>query len=128
MSNSKALSRTVRVMGPAWLSISVADQGQVGIRPNEPFRAKAQNAPGIRTEPPPSEPRVAGTMRAATAIAEPELEPPLVSCGFHGLRPLPNTREVLAPVQPNSVVAVLPRMIAPAVLRRRMIGASWVGT
>ncbi|RML92391.1 hypothetical protein APX70_03816, partial [Pseudomonas syringae pv. maculicola] len=55
-------------------------------------------------------------------------EPPLVSVGSQGLRPLPKTREVLAPVQPNSVVAVLPRIIAPAPLRRRMIGASCAGT
>src|ERR1700735_4121017 len=122
MSNNSALSRTVRVIGPAWLSISVADHGQVGMRPSVPFNANTpQKEPGIRTEPPPSEPSVAGTIRAATAIAEPELEPPLVSAGFHGLRPLPNTREMLEPVQPNSVVAVLPTMMAPAALSLAMI-------
>ena len=44
-----------------------------------------QSAAGWRTEPPVSEPSAAGTMRAATAAAEPPDEPPgtrPVSQGF----------------------------------------------
>ena len=46
---------------------------------------------GMRTEPPPSLPSASGTMRAATAAAEPALEPPGVSAGFHGLRVVGNS-------------------------------------
>ncbi len=47
-------------------------------------------------------------MPAATAAADPLEEPPGVCSGFSGLRVLPGARKA------NSVVTVLPRMIAPA--------------
>ena len=48
------------------------------------------SAAGTRTEPPPSLPSASGTMPAATAAAEPALEPPGVSAVFHGLRVVGN--------------------------------------
>ena len=41
---------------------------------------------GMRIDPPPSLPSASGNMPAATATAEPALDPPGVSAGFHGLR------------------------------------------
>ena len=40
----------------------------------------------MRNEPPPSEPSVIGTLPAATAAADPQLEPPAVRVGSQGLR------------------------------------------
>ena len=54
------------------------------LRPNSP-----QQDAGMRIEPAPSEPSAAGTMPAATAAAEPPLEPPGVCSGFQGLRVIP---------------------------------------
>ena len=45
-----------------------------------------QSAAGWRIEPPVSVAVAAGTMRAATAAAEPPEEPPGTMAGFHGLR------------------------------------------
>ena len=42
-------------------------------------------AAGTRIEPAPSLPSAKGTKRAATAAAEPPLEPPGVTASFHGL-------------------------------------------
>ena len=47
--------------------------------PNRP-----QNAAGTRMEPPVSVPMASGTMPAATAAAEPLLEPPVVRSGKRG--------------------------------------------
>src|SRR5688572_10975171 len=51
-------------------------------------------------------------MRAATAAADPDEEPPGVWAGFHGLRVGPASRKA------NSVVWVLPRITAPAARSR----------
>ena len=87
-----------------------------------------QNAAGVRSEPPRSEPSQSGLMPVARATAEPPDEPPHVSAGSHGLRVSPNTSlNVLAPA-PNSGVLVLPRMIAPAARSRSTASASVSGT
>ena len=52
-------------------------------------------------------------MPAASAAAEPPLEPPGVVAVFHGLRVIPDSGLSVTPFQPNSGVVVLPRMIAP---------------
>ena len=85
-----------------------------GFCPNTP-----QKAAGVRTEPPVSEPMAKAHMPAATATAEPLLEPPgarcvLASHGFHGV-----PRTLLMPAAPraNSTVLVLPMMTQPAALR-----------
>ena len=45
-----------------------------------------QKEAGWRTEPPVSDPSAAQAMPAATAAAEPPLEPPLTCSRFQGLR------------------------------------------
>ncbi len=82
-----------------------------------------QNAAGIRTEPPPSEPRAKGTMPEATAAADPPLDPPLVSSVSQGFRVGPNSSDTLDPDQPSSVVVVFPIIIAPAASMRSTMGA-----
>jgi hypothetical protein len=49
-----------------------------------------QNEAGLRTEPTMSVPTMTGQIPAATAAAEPELEPPEVADRSHGLRVGPN--------------------------------------
>ena len=80
--------------------------------------------PGMRTEPPPSVPSANGVMPAATEAAAPALEPPGVLARFHGLRVMPVSGESPTPLQPNSLVVVLPITIAPAALTRSTGGAS----
>ena len=83
-----------------------------------------QKAAGMRTEPAPSVPTAIGPMPSATATAAPPEEPPGVRAGFHGLRVKPVRGELVSPLQPNSGVAVLPRMTAPASRRRAATGES----
>src|SRR3990170_2801168 len=78
-SSMAALSRTDRVT-----TCSVArpchtspTSGPVGVRPGGVLSAnRPQPAPGIRSDPPPPPPPASGTIRAATAAAEPPLDPP----------------------------------------------------
>ena len=53
---------------------------RVGLSPTSPHMLA-----GMRIEPPPSLACAAGTMPAATAAAEPPLEPPALCVGFHGI-------------------------------------------
>ena len=81
-----AASATVRVIGPAWESVSVADGGKIGTVPKVGFSPNTpQNAAGILIEPAPSEPCASGPRPAATAAAAPPLDPPAVDPCFHGL-------------------------------------------
>ena len=73
-----------------------------------------QNDAGMRIEPPPSEPSEIGTVPAATAAAEPELDPPAVFDGSHGFRVTPYSGELEEAFHPVSGVVFLPTMIAPA--------------
>ncbi len=58
----------------------------VEIAPNVPLKpTMPQYAAGIRTDPPLSVPMLIGTIPAATAAADPELDPPVAlvrSCGL----------------------------------------------
>ncbi len=56
----------------------------VGLSPTSP-----QSDAGIRIEPPPSVAVAIATRPAASAAAEPPLEPPVDSAGFHGFRVTP---------------------------------------
>ena len=76
----------------------------VGLKPNTP-----QNDAGRITEPPVCVPSVSGTIRSATAAAEPLDEPPGVRVRSCGLR-VTGRR----PCAANSIVSVLPMRIAPA--------------
>ena len=69
---------------------------------------------GMRIEPPPSLACAAGTMPAATAAAEPPLEPPALWSRFHGLRVGPNASGSVVGSRPSSGVLVRPRMTSPA--------------
>src|SRR5687767_11895071 len=65
---------------------------RLGLRPT-----RLHMLAGPRIDPPPSLPCATGTMPAATAAAEPPLEPPAECSRFHGLR--------VAPYASGSVVA-----------------------
>src|ERR1700704_2352788 len=95
------------------------------MRPNCPLMAASPvRHPGMRTEPPPSVPSANGVMPAATDAAAPALDPPGVFVRFHGLRVMPVSGLSPTPLQPNSLVVVLPIRIAPAVFARSTEGAS----
>src|SRR5690606_7086078 len=65
---------------------------------------------------------------AATAAAAPPLDPPAVMVGSHGLRVGGPSAVSQYSELPNSLVAVLPRLIAPAARRAATTSASRVGT
>src|SRR5580698_4382153 len=80
------------------------------MRPNVGFSPTVpQKLAGMRIEPPVSDPIAATQSPAATAAAEPPLEPPGMRERSHGLR----TGGVIVP-QAYSCVRVLPSRIAPA--------------
>ena len=91
-SSSAAASRTLRVTtnsaeNPLQRSPSAGPKElrpRVGLRPTRPHMLA-----GPRMEPPPSLACAAGTMPAATAAAEPPLEPPALRAGSQGLRVAP---------------------------------------
>src|SRR5215467_7497061 len=90
-----------------------------GTRPNVGLMpATPQSAAGIRMEPPVSVATAAGTSPAATAAADPPLEPPQMKSGLCGfLVPEPLGSTVVMP-QPNSCERVSPTITAPARLSR----------
>ena len=78
-SNSAAQSRTVRVSACSLTSPSspCPPSGAIVLRPRAGLRPiTPQHAAGTRIEPVPSPPEAAGTSPAATATADPPLEPP----------------------------------------------------
>jgi len=85
----------------------------VGLRPMRLLKAA-----GTRTDPAVSVPREKLTCPLATAIAEPELEPPEMNRASKLLRQAPHGERV--PVSPvaNWSSAVLPIGIAPAAINR----------
>src|SRR6185437_9861368 len=93
--------------GPAGL------RARVGFNPNTPD-AEA----GMRIDPPPSLACATGRMRAATAAAAPPDEPPGECAGFQGLRVGPNRRHSVFGNRPNSGVALLPKIVIPALRKR----------
>src|SRR5271155_2556663 len=119
-SSISAASRTVRAMGPVVESPahpSPAD-GAVVIRPRDGLiPTSPQHAAGIRTEPPPSLPCATGCNPAATADADPPLEPPAVCSRFQGFRAGGQSPPSVVGRKPNSGVVVLPSRIPPAFAR-----------
>ena len=84
-------ARAVRVIGPRWSKVRTFGQTPVrltrpcvGLSPTIPHRAA-----GLRIEPPVSEPSANGQSPAATAAAEPPLEPPVMRSRFQGLCAVP---------------------------------------
>src|SRR5215210_5745743 len=94
----------------------------VGLSPTTP-----QSAAGCRTEPPVSDPSAAGTIRAATAAAEPPDDPPATRAWSHGLRAGPNAECSVDEPIANSSQFVLPTRIAPAASSRSMTVALYGG-
>src|SRR5215204_1776048 len=113
-SSITALSRTDRVStcSIAAPSQSSPSMGPVGVRPRVGLSPKMpQHDAGIRMDPPPSPPPAIGTIPAATAAADPPLDPPLVRVGSHGLQVGPKSSGSVNGVRPNSGVFVFPRMM-----------------
>ena len=83
-----------------------------------------QKAAGWRIDPPVSEPSAAGARRAATAAAEPPLDPPGVRSAAHGLRVGPKAEFSVDEPIANSSQLVLPSTTAPAARSRATAVAS----
>jgi hypothetical protein len=119
-SSASAVSVTVRVSTPSTARklspVSGASEMRLrwGLSPTRP-----QHAAGIRVEPPPSLAWAMGTMPAATAVAEPPDDPPLVRAGSHGLRVGPKRLVLVHGRMPHSGRVVDPTTTKPASLRRR---------
>jgi len=81
----------VRPIGPATLiGVQPSVRRSFGTRPGEGRKpTMPQNAAGMRSEPPVSEPVQSGSMPVASATAEPPDEPPQVRAGSNGLRVAP---------------------------------------
>src|ERR1700722_20042731 len=79
-------------------------------------------------DPPVSVPKEAEAMQAATAAADPPLEPPGVLCVSQGLSVGPKWALLVVAPYANSLRFVLPIRIAPAERSRRTTVASSVGT
>ncbi len=78
-----------------------------------------QSAAGWRIEPPVSVPIAHGASPAATAAADPPLEPPGTRSVSHGLRTTPYPEFSFDEPIANSSMLVLPIIAAPASVRRR---------
>src|SRR5579863_10747570 len=119
--SSMAASATVRACGPivSWLcemGITPARlvRPTVGLMPTTPLMADGQ-----RIEPSVSEPRLAAARLAATATADPELEPQGERSSTYGLctcppRPLQPLDEWSERKLAHSLRFALPRITAPA--------------
>src|SRR6202008_2355722 len=86
-----------------------------------------QNAAGMRTEPPMSDPTASAPKPAATAAPAPELDPPLLHCPFHGLRVTPYAELRPEAIPPKSGMVVFPRISAPCSRRRALAGEARSG-
>ena len=125
-SRNSAASATVRVIGPRTdmpcqpsAAGALDTRPRAGLSPNSP-----QHEAGMRIEPAPSEPNAAPTRPAATAAAEPPLDPPGVCPSDHGLRVVPNASVSVNGCAVSSGTWVLPMTIAPAARSRRTTSAS----
>lgn len=128
-SNSRR-SSTVRAIGPTWSSEGakgktpvVSMRPNVGLRPMTP-----QKAAGIRMDPAVSVPMAKGARPAASAAAEPPLEPPGTTVGSHGLRVGPTALPSVVIPHANSCVALLATTMPPAARIRSTTAASRGGT
>ncbi len=126
-SSISAASRTVRAIGPFVESPAHPSPaaGDDVIRPRDGLiPTSPQHAAGIRTEPPPSLPCATGCIPAATADADPPLEPPAVCSRFHGFRAGGHSPPSVTGRNPNSGVEVLPSRIPPEFASRTASSAS----
>ena len=88
-SSTAAVSRTVRVRTCSWVVIA-QNSPKSGPRVPRPRLGFSPTSPhideGTRIEPPMSLPCATATIPAATAAADPPLEPPVDRSGAHGFR------------------------------------------
>ena len=87
-----------------------------------------QSAAGWRIDPPVSEPSASGAMPAATATADPPLDPPGIRSSAQGFRVGPNAEFSVDEPIANSSQLVLPTITAPAASSRATAVASNGGT
>jgi len=116
-SSTRALSRTLRLTTPSTLKPAQPspESGPSDTRPRFGFRPnRPQFAAGTRMEPPPSLAWAMGTMPAATAAAEPPLDPPVEWPVFQGLAVGPYASGSVVMVRPNSGVFVRPKFTKPS--------------
>lgn len=115
--NPTATSATVRPSGPCTDSVEKPSAaGKVGTRPGlGRSPTTPQNAAGLRSEPPMSEPSATATMPVASAAATPPLDPPALRVGSCGLRVGPNSGLVVCEPAANSGTLILPTRTAPGV-------------
>ena len=119
---------TRRVKTPSAAKKLCPESGPTETRPRAALSpTRPQHEAGMRIEPPPSLPWAIGTMPAATAAAEPPLEPPGVRSSPHGLRVGPNRRVSVVGRIAISGSAVLPTITNPARRSRRTRKESRVG-
>src|SRR5947209_10273817 len=125
-SSTPAASRTVRASTPSVdRPPHGAPAGAAEIRPLDGLRpTMPQHEAGIRTDPPPSDPWATATRPAATAAAEPPLDPPGDRARFHGLRVGPNAGGSVVPAVHSSGTLVRPMMTKPAWRSRRVSAES----
>src|SRR5947208_4593830 len=86
---------------------------RVGLRPTRPH-----SEAGIRIDPPPSLACATGTIPAATAAAEPPLEPPVERLVSQGFRDGPYATGSVVGTMPISGRFVLPMVTKPAARNR----------
>src|SRR5215472_9164387 len=115
-SSSSAASATVVANGPIWsselanaMSPYLDTRPYVGFTPTTPH-----SAAGWRIDPPVSDPSASGAYPAATAAADPPLEPPGTRLGSCGLRVGPNAEFSVDDPIANSSRFVLPMTTPPA--------------
>src|SRR5437764_15375621 len=114
--NGKASSPTERPRHPEVLSVDHANAALgLGTRRGEGRKPTTlQNAAGLRSDPPVSDPVATGTSPQANATAAPPEDPPHVLVRSYGLCVAPKTLLNVCDPAPNSGVLVLPTIIAPA--------------
>src|SRR4051812_36185133 len=128
-SMASAASCTVVAKGPIWSSDEAkAMRPYRDTRPYEGLKPTTpQSAAGWRIEPPVSEPSASGAHRAATAAADPPLDPPGVRSSAHGFRVGPKAEFSVDEPIANSSQFVLPTITAPAASRRSTAVAVYGG-
>src|SRR5438067_10837791 len=113
-------SATVAAMGPGVSRLGASGRRpSIGMLPVVTFRPKVpQNDDGIRMDPPVSEPVANGTIPAATAAAEPPLDPPVILAASQGLHVRPCEENRFVPPRASSCWFVLPIISRPSALIR----------
>ncbi len=117
-SRAVAVSRTerlttLRTTNPAQASFSGAlvCRARVGFRPTSPHALA-----GMRMDPPPSPAWAIGTSPAATAAADPPLDPPGERSRSHGLWVAPRVTGSVVGCRPSSGQLVRPTTTSPEAL------------